>query len=382
MEIRYRSVEALRRCGRYHQEYHCRQVLYNLFYLRRNRIAKDHNLGKKFREFAAALRVNASVVRHAKQEMRKANRCILRKLFRRLRLLARTNLAKQRKMGWASRKWHPFATAITVAGTGAAVSTVGGERSTAALARDALVHSWSRLAACRRTLRALGQHIKARHRAKKTAKYYAFAHVRRHVYRCFRKLLSNSRRRNLKRRNSQALYVQFLGLQLRRAVSRLDINVSAKWANAQQQRLLQTDADTRHVCRAFAALRAGPLSLRAKAAAAAASAEEEAKANAAAQKAEGVRPQGEPEEKQSESDSSDASGGADTGIYSCSFDSADSSNREGEGEGGDEYFLSTSSFLDASATSGVGAGDDYNDEEEKEEVVVTEESCELLVVSG
>jgi hypothetical protein len=64
------------------------------------------------------------------------------------------------------------------------------------------------------------------------------------VYACFRLLLSHARKRSLKRRNSQALYVLFLNMQVRRAVSRLDVNVSNKWAQQQEQRLMQAHAAT------------------------------------------------------------------------------------------------------------------------------------------
>jgi hypothetical protein len=65
------------------------------------------------------------------------------------------------------------------------------------------------------------------------------------VYACFRLLLSHARKRSLKRRNSHALYVLFLNMQVRRAVSRLDVNVSNKWAQQQEQRLMQAHAATR-----------------------------------------------------------------------------------------------------------------------------------------
>mgnify|MGYP006191100685 CR=1 FL=1 len=75
------------------------------------------------------------------------------------------------------------------------------------------------------------------------------------MYCSFRRLLSHARKRNLKRRNSEALYVLFLNMQKRRAVSRLDINVSNQWAHKQELRLMDAHSQRAVLARGMHAVK-------------------------------------------------------------------------------------------------------------------------------
>lgn len=240
MAGRYRCIEVMRDCSRYHDQYHCRRVIYNLFYLRRNRIAKDHNLHRRFRALIAALRVNTGVVRFAKRNMAAANTVILRKTLLRLRRLARENKSRSRKL----RTLH-----------------------CAAAPRGRLHHSPALVAVNRRNLlqlglRALRQNATRHRRQTKQLRWCSRFCLQRTVYRGFRHLLSYARKRNLKRRNNNTLCELFVSLQMRRAVSRLDMNVSSKWARLQERRLMDVHAEAHSKKHALCVLQQRSVALR------------------------------------------------------------------------------------------------------------------------
>jgi hypothetical protein len=221
MSIRYSSIEKHRDCARHHLRYHCRHVIYNLFYLRRNRIAKDHSLTRKFQHVIAALRVNKAVEQHRKACWRMANATIMRKTLYWLLRKAKENKVKARRLR-ALVLDHPRAL----------------HHSTALIV-------WDRKNRLRHGLRCLRDRVVASRRSKKLLLWSARAGQKKRVYACFRLLLSHARKRSLKRRNSHALYLLFLNMQVRRAVSRLDVNVSNKWAQQQEKRLMEAHAATR-----------------------------------------------------------------------------------------------------------------------------------------
>lgn len=231
MEARYRSIEVMRDCARFHSHYHCRHVIYNLFYLRRNRIAKNYNTARKFRLLIAALRVNKAVVRYHKLQMRRANVVIVRKMLLSLHRHARASVARKRKLR--------------------ALKDGNGNK----VARAVMLVAWNRANRLLQGLRQWRQRVKHRRLRRKLFKACIYSHMKHHVYRCFRMLLSNARKRNLKERNSKDLYKLFLNLQLRRAVSRLDINVSHKWALGQKKRLLDVHYNKQTLGRGLAAMK-------------------------------------------------------------------------------------------------------------------------------
>src|SRR5690606_8646545 len=69
---------------RYFEKYQCREVLHNLAFLRRNRIARDYNLKKQFGVFRVALKIDAKVVMFNQQQLRRGTDVIMRKLIERL----------------------------------------------------------------------------------------------------------------------------------------------------------------------------------------------------------------------------------------------------------------------------------------------------------
>jgi hypothetical protein len=221
MSVHYRSKEVLRDSARFHLRYRCGRVLYNLFYLRRNRIAKDHSLALKFRALVAALRVNKAVVRYNRDNVKKANNVLLRKTLWTLFKQAKLQKATSRRL----RALHPQRAGL--------------------LHHSVALAQLSRRSALQRALRRFGANITSRRRQKRQDRRSAYACMERRVRRSFRLLLSHCRRGSLRRRNSQALYAVFLNLQLRRAVSRLDVNVSHKWAAKQELRLMRACAASR-----------------------------------------------------------------------------------------------------------------------------------------
>ena len=233
LAVHYRTVEALKDSALYYERYHCRRVIYNLFFLRRNRIAKDYNLRNAFHRVTAAFRTNSVAVRYDNDvRWHKANVMLKRKTLRFLHSWAREKATRAKKLRVLR-------------------GTIGQRADASQLVRD-----WNRRQRLHQVFRCLRGILYLKFSRKKISDLCVYSHKKFHVYRSFRRLLSHARKRNLKRRNGTALYELFLHMQKRRAVSRLDINVSNRWARQQELRLMDQHAKRSDLARGMHALKA------------------------------------------------------------------------------------------------------------------------------
>ena len=238
MSIHYRSVEVLAECDKHHRKFTMRYVLHNIYHLRRNRIAKDHNLRCKFLEFIEALRCNWAVVQHDKTQMVVGNTCILHKRFLHWRAQAKKNAGQTRKM----RRWlndstasiSPAKTAIASLATPGGAGTVARER----VDRTVVVDAWNGTFKLQQYLQDWHCTARAIKSSKKVLVKSDRHYQARLVYCYFRALLSHARVRQRKRRSAASLQGYLWRLRMHRGFSKLDINVSARWARVQQRRVL------------------------------------------------------------------------------------------------------------------------------------------------
>jgi hypothetical protein len=216
LERKYNAADKLKACHKYYLDYHKRVVLYNLLFLRRNRIAYQFRVAKKFKLLVSCMRARMVARGYFRRLLAVGSRVIMRKLFQRWLGRAKGG-ARGKKKSWETlpvirKRWAQLLQWRSV------------------YVRHCALLRWVYTA----------RRWRRRGRTLQQSDWY-FIH--RGMRKALRALLGLRRQRRRERQLDCYRARIMIHSLIRKAVHKLDLHASGKWAQLQKIRLVTAHSD-------------------------------------------------------------------------------------------------------------------------------------------